>query len=38
MKSTQDKRDLLEGLGQTPKILSEFAKAIPEDKINLRRG
>ena len=38
MRSIQDKQDLLEGLSQSPKILSEFVKAIPEDKMNLRRG
>jgi uncharacterized damage-inducible protein DinB len=34
----QDIRDLLEGLGRTPKILSEFVKTIPEDKMDKRRG
>ena len=38
MRSIQDKQDLLEGLRQSPKILSEFAKAIPQDKMALRRG
>jgi uncharacterized damage-inducible protein DinB len=38
MNSTQDKRELLKGLRQTPKILSEFLKTIPKDKIYLRRG
>ena len=34
----QDIGDLLEGLRRTPKILSEFVLAVPEDKIDLRRG
>ena len=34
----QDIRDLLEGLRRTPKVLSEFVKAIPEGKMDLRRG
>jgi hypothetical protein len=34
----KDIRYLLEGLRRTPNILSEFVKAIPEDKRNLRRG
>jgi len=34
----QDIRDLLEGLRRTPKILSEFIKTIPEDKMDKRRG
>ncbi len=34
----QDIRDLLESLRRTPKILSEFVKAIPHDKMHLRRG
>jgi hypothetical protein len=33
-----DIKSLLEALRQTPKILSEFVKTIPEDKIDLRRG
>lgn len=32
------REDLLEGLRRTPRILSEFVKTIPEDKIDLRRG
>ena len=39
MKSMQDAQQyLLEGLRQTPKILFDFLRAIPEDKLNLRRG
>ena len=34
----QDIRELLESLRRTPKILSEFVKVIPEDKMDLRRG
>jgi hypothetical protein len=34
----QDIGDLLEGLRRTPKVLSELVKAIPEDKIDVRRG
>jgi uncharacterized damage-inducible protein DinB len=34
----QDRRDILEGLRRTPKVLSEFVKAVPEDKMDLRRG
>lgn len=34
----QDIQDLLDGLRQTPRILSEFVKSIPEDKLDLRRG
>ncbi len=34
----RDIEDLLEGLRRTPKILSEFVLAVPEDKIDLRRG
>ena len=34
----QEIRDLMETLGRTPKILSEFVKTIPEDKLDLRRG
>jgi hypothetical protein len=34
----QDIPDLLEGLRRTPKVLSEFAKTIPEDKMDVRRG
>jgi len=34
----QDIPDLLEALRRTPKILSQFLQAIPESKLNLRRG
>ena len=34
----KDIQDLLDGLRQTPRILSEFVKSIPEDKLDLRRG
>ena len=34
----QDIPDLLEGLRRTPKVLSEFIKAIPASKMDLRRG
>jgi len=34
----QDIRDVLEGLRRTPKVLSEFVKAIAEDKMDMRRG
>jgi uncharacterized damage-inducible protein DinB len=34
----RDINDLLEGLRRTPRILSEFVKSIPEDKLDLRRG
>lgn len=34
----QDIPDLLEGLKRTPKIMIEFVKTIPENKLNLRRG
>jgi uncharacterized damage-inducible protein DinB len=34
----RDIRDLLDGLRRTPKIFSEFVKAIPEDKRALQRG
>jgi uncharacterized damage-inducible protein DinB len=37
-KKMRDIRDLLEGLRRTPKILSEFVLAVPEDKIDWRRG
>ncbi len=30
--------ELLEGLRQTPKILSQLVESIPVDKLNLRRG
>jgi len=33
-----DTPDLLEGLRRTPKILSEFVKTIPENKLDVRRG
>lgn len=33
-----DKQDLLDGLGRSGRILSEFVKTIPADKMNLRRG
>ena len=38
MKTMQDIPDLLEGLRRTPKILHEFVKTIPENKLNVRRG
>lgn len=34
----RDIPDLLETLKRTPKILSQFVKAIPESKFDLRRG
>lgn len=34
----QDKRELLDGLGQTPKILSAFVETISEERMRLRRG
>ncbi len=34
----QDIQDLLEALRRTPKILSEFVRTIPQDKLDLRRG
>jgi uncharacterized damage-inducible protein DinB len=34
----QDVRDLLEGLSRTHAILSEFAKTIPEARLDVRRG
>jgi hypothetical protein len=34
----QDTRDQLEALRRTPKILFEFVKTIPPDKLDLRRG
>ncbi len=34
----RDIREMLGALRQTPKILSEFVKTIPEDKLDLRRG
>ena len=34
----KDIPDLLDGLGRSGRILSEFVKAIPADKMNLRRG
>lgn len=34
----EDIRDLLEGLKRTPRILSEFIKTIPLNKLELRRG
>lgn len=33
-----DIQSLLEALRQTPKILSEFVKTIPEERMDLRRG
>ena len=33
-----DIRDLLDALRRTPKILFEFVKTIPQDKLDLRRG
>jgi len=33
-----DKQDLLDGLGRSGRILSEFVKTIPADKMNIRRG
>jgi uncharacterized damage-inducible protein DinB len=37
-KKMRDIEDLLEGMRRTPKILSEFVLAVPENKIDLRRG
>ena len=34
----RDIPDLIEGLGRIPEILSGFVSAIPEDKMNIRRG
>lgn len=34
----QDIPDLLEALGRTPKILSQFVQTIPQGKLDLRRG
>jgi uncharacterized damage-inducible protein DinB len=34
----RDIQDLLEELRRAPRILSEFVKIIPEDKMDLRRG
>jgi uncharacterized damage-inducible protein DinB len=34
----RDVPDLLEVLRRTPKVLSEFAKTIPDDKLEWRRG
>jgi len=34
----KDIPDLLDGLGRSSRILSEFVKTIPADKLNLRRG
>ncbi len=34
----QDIPDLLDGLGRSGQILTEFVKTIPADKMNLRRG
>ena len=34
----QDIPDLLEGLRRTPRILSEFVEAIPDGKLDVRRG
>ena len=34
----QDIPDLLEGLRRTPRVLAEFVKAIPEDRLDVRRG
>ncbi len=34
----KDIPDLLESLRRTPRILSEFTQAIPEDKLDVRRG
>ena len=33
-----DIKDQLESLRRTPKILSEFVRAIPEQRLDLRRG
>ena len=33
-----DIRDLLNALSQTPKLLCDFVKTIPEDRFDLRRG
>lgn len=34
----EDIRDLLEGLRRSPRILTEFAKTIPKNKLDLRRA
>jgi uncharacterized damage-inducible protein DinB len=34
----QDIPDLLEGLKRSPRILTEFIRAVPEDKLHRRRG
>lgn len=34
----QDIQDLLEALRSSPRILSEFVRSIPENKLNVRRG
>jgi uncharacterized damage-inducible protein DinB len=34
----EDKKDLLEGLRRTPRILSAFVRAIPAERIDRRRG
>lgn len=34
----QDRPELLAGLSQVPKILSQFVQSIPENKLDLRRG
>lgn len=34
----QDRTELLAGLSQAPKILSQFVQSISEDRLNLRRG
>jgi uncharacterized damage-inducible protein DinB len=34
----QDARELIQGLQQTPRILSEFVHAIPAERLDLRRG
>lgn len=34
----QDIKDLLETLGHSPKILSQFVQTIPENKLDVRRG
>lgn len=34
----KDRHDLLQGLRQTPNLLSELVRAIPEAKLDVRRG
>jgi uncharacterized damage-inducible protein DinB len=33
----KDIRDLLDSLGRTPRILSEFVRTVPEDRLDVRR-